>query len=190
MHKPEGGTPLDVWMRAPYSSHPQAHPLSCQWPPFPLPLPGEAGSVLSQPRVFLKASPSPSTTPVHRCRLPQQFSSGTWLAGSIPMGAVVAPVPVTSIRPFSWPSRAFAGSSLLVLLFSPLTPRVFWESPCLNLSHQPSLRPLLVVYPPPFFSIFLFSFYIIHTHTHTHTHTFHILIIQIYFQCRKTRRYR
>ena len=189
MHEPEGGTPLDVWMRAPYSSHPQAHPLSCQWPPFPLPLPGEAGSVLSQPQVFLKAAPSPSTTPVHRCRLPQQFSSGTWLAGSMPMGAVVASVlalrldpsvglPRPSIGPFSRPAKAFAGSSLLVLLSSPLTPRVFWESHGLNLSHQPSLR-------PPFFSIFLFILYI-----HTHTHTFHILIIQIYFQCRKTRRYR
>ena len=157
MHEPEGGTPLDVWMRAPYSSHPQAHPLSCQWPPFPLPLPGEAGSVLSQPQVFLKAAPSPSTTPVHRCRLPQQFSSGTWLAGSIPMGAVVASVlalrldpsvglPRPSLGPAclsSFPLHSLLGS------FGNLMASTFLTSPASG---------------PPFF-LFFFLYYI-YTHTH------------------------
>lgn len=187
MHEPGGGTPLDVWTRAPYSSDPQAHPLSCQWPPFPLPLPGEAGSVLSQPRVFLKAFPSPSTTPVHRCRLPQQFSSGTWLAGSIPLGAVAAPVlslqsdPSADLPRPSLSPAYLSSFSLHSLLgsFGNLIASTFLTSPVSGLCW-------LCTHPPFFlFFCFLFILYI-----HIHTHTFHILIIQIYFQCRKTRRYR
>ena len=163
-----------MWMRAnPHPTpHPQAHPLSCQWPSLPLP-----------PQVRLaQRSPSPSTAPVHQCLLPQRFSSGTWLAGSIPLGAVVVPVLSLQLDPSVGLPRPSLGPAYLTSFslhsllgsFRNLIASTVLTSPASGLGCVPTHL---------FFLLFCFFIY-------THTHTFHILILQIHFQYRKTRRYR
>ena len=134
------------------------------------------------PQVRLaQRSPSPSTAPVHQCPLPQRFSSGTWLAGSIPLGAVVVPVLSLQLDPSVGLPRPSLGPAYLTSFslhsllgsFRNLIASTVLTSPASGLG----------CVPPTFFFYFSVSLY-------TYTHTFHILIIQIHFQYRKTRRYR
>ena len=116
--------------------------------------PGEAGSALPQP--LHRPRPAVPAAPAG--------SSGTWLAGSIPLGAVVAPVLSLQLDPSVGLPRPSLGPAYLTSFslhsllgsFGNLIASTFLTSSASGLGCVPT----------PLFFLFLFLY--IYTHTHTY----------------------